>query len=127
MWSQGTDGTAARHRVVRPIPKPGSGSSRRRVGAVDPAGPPSALPPVGARVGAFVAVLLGGLGGGIIGHAYASLTCPGGACVTSRGLWLLAGATIGAVGLAVIATLTLRALGEWQTTREADQPLRRRP
>lgn len=81
-------------------------------------GPVSALPSVGVRITAFTAVLLGGLGGGIIGHAYASIACPSGACTTSRGLWLLGGSVVGALGLAVLAVLTLRAIGEWRTTRD---------
>lgn len=80
-------------------------------------GPVSALPPVWARVTAFVAVLLGGLGGGVIGHSYASLACPGGPCTLSRGWWLLGGATAGALGVAVIAVITLRVAGEWRITR----------
>lgn len=80
-------------------------------------GPVSALPPVWARVAAFAAVLLGGLGGGVVGHSYARLACPGGACTLSRGWWLLGGATAGALGVAVIAVITLRVAGEWRITR----------
>ena len=80
-------------------------------------GPVSALPPVWARVTAFVSVLIGGLGGGVIGHTYATLACKGGACTLSRGWWLLGGATAGALGVAVIAVITLRVAGEWRITR----------
>ncbi|MFM7063299.1 MAG: hypothetical protein ACKO04_07375 [Actinomycetes bacterium] len=76
--------------------------------------PESALPPVGARVLAFVSILLGGLTGGLIGAAFARL---GGFGSVAGGLILLGTALLGAGGVAVVAVLTLRAFGEWETAR----------
>lgn len=79
-----------------------------------PTGPESALPPVLARVLAFVAILFGGLCGGIIGTAVVNVQCAGD-CSTPSALSGLLGATLGAVGVAVVAVLALRAMGEWRT------------
>ncbi len=78
-------------------------------------GPESALPSVGARVTAFVAILVGGAAGGLIGISFADLQCTEGSCDLSRGLWLWGCSILGAIGVAVVAVLTLRALGEWNT------------
>ncbi len=82
---------------------------------VDPASPEerSALPPKGARWLAFAAIVLGGLCGGLIGFAYIDLQCKGN-CGLWTGLGALIGAVAGAVGLAVVAVLTLRAMDEWR-------------
>ncbi len=82
---------------------------------VDPASPEerSALPPKGARWLAFAAIVLGGLCGGLIGFAYIDLQCEGN-CSLWTGLGALIGAVAGAVGLAVVAVLTLRAMEEWR-------------
>lgn len=73
---------------------------------------PTALPSTGARVLAFVAILVGGLCGGLIGYGFADLQCTGDCTVVSGGAGLL-GAVIGAVGVGVVAVLALRAMGEW--------------
>jgi hypothetical protein len=78
----------------------------------------SALPPVGARVLAFLSVLVGGLAGGFIGYAFGDL---GGFGDLATGLLLVAGALLGAGGVAVVAVLTLRALGEWETIRRSGE------
>ena len=84
-------------------------------------GPDSALPSVGARVAAFVAVLAGGAGGAIIGYAFATLQCaPHQSCTTSRSLLLWVGSLLGAGGVAVISVLTLRAIGEWRSIRDTE-------
>jgi hypothetical protein len=77
-------------------------------------GPESALPPVAARVLAFVAILVGGLCGGIIGAAVVDVQCSGD-CTTEASIGGLVGAVIGALGVAVVAVLALRAMGEWRT------------
>ncbi len=82
--------------------------------SADP-GPESALPSVGARVTAFVAILVGGAAGALIGASFADLQCTDGSCDLSRGLWLWGCSILGALGVAVVAVLTLRALGEWST------------
>lgn len=74
----------------------------------------SALPSRRARALAFVAILVGGTCGGLIGFAIADLQCVG-SCSSVRGLAGLVGAVAGAVGVAVVAVLALRAMGEWKT------------
>jgi len=75
---------------------------------------PTSLPPTGARVLAFVAILVGGLCGGLIGYGFADLQCVD-SCTTLAGGAGLLGAVIGAVGVGVVAILALRAMGEWKT------------
>jgi hypothetical protein len=80
-------------------------------------GPPeSAVPPVGARVLAFVSILVAGLCGGLIGFAITDVQCSGD-CEVATGFGGLVGAVLGALGVAVIAVLVLRAMGEWRTMR----------
>ena len=74
---------------------------------------PSAIPSVRARVLAFLAILLAGACGGLIGYGVVGVQCTG-SCTTARGWGLLIGAVVGAVGVAVIAVLVLRAMGEWR-------------
>jgi len=83
------------------------------VAVADPEVPLSALPPPRARFAAFVAILLGGLAGGLIGYTLVKLQCHG-TCATQRGLGALFGAIIAALGMSVVAVLVLRALGEWK-------------
>ncbi len=75
--------------------------------------PASALPPLGARILAFVAVLVGGLCGGLIGFGVVDLSCNHECSAAAAGVGL-GGALLGAVGVAVVAVLTLRAMGEWR-------------
>jgi hypothetical protein len=75
--------------------------------------PLSALPSRTARVLAFVAVLLGGLAGGLIGYGLVSLQCEGD-CGVPLGLGILIGAVVASVGMSIVAVLVLRALGEWR-------------
>lgn len=100
-------------------------SPRPRPG--DPDGPadyaPSALPSTGARALAFVAILVGGLCGGLIGWALVDLQCTGD-CGTQAGLGGLVGAVVGAGGVAVVAVLALRAMGEWRTIQHGQQSRR---
>ncbi len=74
---------------------------------------PTALPPVKARVVAFVTIVVGGMCGLLIGAALVRLQCDG-ACSTPTGLGALVGAVLGAGGVAVVAVLVLRAMGEWR-------------
>ncbi len=78
-----------------------------------PSRPLSALPSVGVRIGAFVAICLSGLAGGLIGYSLISLQCEGD-CALPLGLGLLTGAVIAAGGMAIVAVLVMRALGEWR-------------
>ena len=78
--------------------------------------PLSALPSVGVRVGAFSAVCLAGLAGALIGYSLVALQCDGD-CSFGKGGGLLVGALVAAGGMAVVAVLVMRAIGEW---REAE-------
>ena len=75
--------------------------------------PLSALPAPTARLAAFVAILLGGLAGGLIGYTLVKLQCHG-TCAAQRGIGALVGAVLAALGMSVVAVLVLRALGEWK-------------
>jgi hypothetical protein len=65
-------------------------------------------------VGAFVAILAAGVAGGFIGYAITDLQCSGD-CSVNNALGGLAGAVLGAVGVAIVAVLALRAMHEWRT------------
>lgn len=80
---------------------------------------PSSLPPTGARVLAFLAILVGGLCGGLIGYGFTDLQCAEGCSTLAGGAGLL-GAVVGAVGVGVVAILALRAMGEWRTRPTPD-------
>ena len=82
--------------------------------------PLSAIPPVAARVTAFVVILLGGLAGGLIGFALVDLQCDGD-CSVPRGIGLLAGAVLCASGMAIVSVLALRAMGEWREISDREQ------
>ena len=79
----------------------------------------SALPSPRARAVAFVAILLGGLVGALIGYLLVDLQCEGN-CSTPKGLAFLTGAVVAAAGTAVVAVLALRAMGEWKRLREEE-------
>lgn len=81
----------------------------------------SSLPSTGARALAMAAILVGGLCGGLIGWKVTDLS------VTSEGSLLpglggLIGAIAGAVGVAIVAVLVLRAMTEWNTIVETGDP-----
>jgi hypothetical protein len=80
---------------------------------------PSSLPSTGARVLAFLAIVVGGLCGGLIGYGFTDLQCTGDCGGLAGGMGLL-GAVIGAVGVGVVAVLALRAMGEWRTVQHRD-------
>lgn len=75
--------------------------------------PLSALPSPLARSVAFVAILLAGLAGGIIGYALVDIQYDGDRDLI-LGIGILAGSVIAAGGTAIIAVLVLRAVGEWR-------------
>ena len=81
----------------------------------------SALPSRTARLLAFASILVGGLCGGLIGFSVTRLQCTGD-CTANKSVGGLVGAVIGAVGVAIIAVLALRAMGEWKTIQERDAP-----
>lgn len=76
--------------------------------------PVSALPSVLARVVAFISIFVGAGAGGMIGHTFADL---GGFSSLMIGFLTFASMLLGAGGVAVVAVLTLRAFGEWETIR----------
>lgn len=76
----------------------------------------SAAPPPLARALAILAIVISGLCGGLIGFGVSDLQCTGD-CDVWNGLGALIGAVVAAGGVAIVAVLVLRAMGEWQTTR----------
>ena len=85
--------------------------------------PASALPSVGARVAAFLAILVAGTCGGLIGHSIVSVGCHG-ACRNPAAFGAFVGAVVAAGGVAIVAVLVLRALGEWRViTADAGPPM----
>lgn len=106
---------------------------------------PSALPSITARALAFVAILLGGLCGGLIGYAVTDLQCgtpevavergadgepvagaavperdpdDAAGCRTLAAVGGLVGAAAAAGGVAVVSVLVLRAMAEWRKELE---------
>ncbi|MBV8162127.1 MAG: hypothetical protein JO265_14490 [Acidimicrobiia bacterium] len=74
---------------------------------------PSALPSRTARGFAFAAIIVAGVCGGLIGYAIVHVSCRG-RCATPQGVGSLTGAVLAAGGVAVVAVLVLRAMGEWR-------------
>lgn len=89
---------------------------------------PPATPSTMARWLAFLSILIGGACGGMIGWGFVDLQCDD--CSTGVALGGLLGAVLGAGGLAIVAVLGLRAMGEWQSVQDAEaahkHPSRRR-
>jgi hypothetical protein len=79
----------------------------------EPPPPLSALPSPAARAVAFIAILVGGVAGGLIGFGFAELQCTGD-CTVPAASGAAAGGILAAAGTAVIAVLVLRAMGEWR-------------
>lgn len=82
--------------------------------------PLSAIPPRTARTIAFIAILAGGLLGAVLGHTLVAVQCSG-ECGVANGLGLLTGAIVTAGGMAVVAVLALRAMGEWHEIRDRER------
>lgn len=78
-------------------------------------------PPTVARWMAFAFILIGGLLGGMIGYGTADVMGGNDLVV---GLSAILGALIGAVGVGIVAGLTLRAMNEWRAVQhpEAESP-----
>jgi len=79
-----------------------------------PTAPVSALPPVGARIIAFASIVVAGVCGGLIGFALVDIQYTGDSS-TPVAIGALVGAVVSALGVAVVAVLVLRAMGEWRT------------
>ncbi|MFK8023647.1 MAG: hypothetical protein AB8G26_06760 [Ilumatobacter sp.] len=82
--------------------------------------PLSAIPSVGVRIAAFASILLAGLAGALIGYALVDIQCEGD-CATPTGIGLLIGAVVAAGGMAVVAVLVMRAIGEWRETNDREE------
>ena len=76
-----------------------------------------------ARVLAVVSIVVGGLCGGLIGYGVMDLQCDDG-CATTAGIVGVGSAIATAVGVAIVAVLTLRAMAEWNE-KEARERARR--
>ena len=83
--------------------------------------PLSALPSARSRALAFAAILLAGVCGALIGSSLVNLQCQG-RCVTASGIGAVVGGLAAAAGVAVVAVLVLRAMGEWRTIKEQGPP-----
>ena len=96
---------------------------------------PSALPSTTARLLAFLAIVVGGICGAVIGWSVVDLQCgpperPGAeqqadddGCGTLQGIGAVGGAVVGAGGVAVVAVLVLRAMAEWRRDMDLeDEP-----
>ena len=97
---------------------------------------PTALPSVTARLLAFVAILLAGVCGGLIGYSVADLQCGNdddpaelaegeappdeSGCDAWSGGGAVAGAVVAAGGVAVVSVLVLRAMSEWRRELELE-------
>ena len=67
-------------------------------------------------MGAFLAVVAAGLCGALIGSGLVAIDCRGD-CGTAQGLGALIGGVAGALGVAVVAVLVMRALAEQRLGR----------
>jgi hypothetical protein len=81
--------------------------------------PLSAIPSPLARAIAFASIVLGGLAGALIGYALVDIQCTGD-CGLAKGLGILIGAVTCATGMAVVAVLVLRAMGEWHQINDRE-------
>jgi hypothetical protein len=79
--------------------------------------PLSALPSRLARTLGFVAILVAGGAGGLIGWALVDVQCSG-ACTTPTSIGGVTGALVAAGGTAVVVVLGLRAMGEWRELQD---------
>lgn len=105
--------------VLRMVPMNTQADPSARAPEGIPGGDPtSALPSVMARVVAFMSIFVGAGTGGMIGHTFADL---GGFSSSMVGLLTFVSMLLGAGGVAVIAVLTLRAFGEWETIRDGSR------
>lgn len=86
---------------------------------------PDAAPPVWARIVAVAAIVIAGGAGGLIGWSAFDLQCSGD-CGTSAVIAGVVSAVVFAIGVAVVAVLTLRAMSEWRAIENRDRARRER-
>lgn len=103
--------------AASPVPTPGFSN----LSAPEPV---VAAPPATARALAFAAVIVGGLLGGLVGFGIGDVLYPD---TTWTAVGALGGALTGAVGLGVLANLTLRAMNEWRTATHPESDHGERP
>ena len=77
----------------------------------------SALPSVRARALAFCSIAVAGGCGGLIGWAFVNLQCTGD-CEVPKAIGAVTGSLFASVGVAVVAVLGLRAMGEWKRLQD---------
>jgi len=82
--------------------------------------PATAAPSVLARALALIAIVIAGLCGGLIGFAVTDLQCDDG-CTTAAGIIGVVSAAGAAVGVAIVAVLTMRAMAEWKAQEQLEQ------
>ena len=82
--------------------------------------PVSALPSQLARALAFTAIVVGGLAGAVIGYGVAKVQCNGDCSAQKAGGSILGALFIG-IGIAIVAVLVLRAMGEWNAVKEREE------
>ncbi len=82
--------------------------------------PLSAIPSVGVRLAAFASICLSGFAGALIGYSLIAIQCDGN-CAVPKGVGLLVGAVIASAGMAVVAVLVMRALGEWREANDRER------
>jgi hypothetical protein len=70
-------------------------------------------------------ILIAGAAGGLIGWSVMDLQCDGD-CAGGAALAGVIGAIVCAVGVAVVAVLTLRAMSEWRAIENRDRARRER-
>lgn len=86
--------------------------------------PLSALPSTGARIAAFLAIVIGGFAGGLIGYTMVDVQCDG-ECGLPLGLGALIGSSIAAGGMSIVSVLVLRAVGEWREVEQRERSIQR--
>ena len=79
----------------------------------------SALPSRRARALAFLAILVAGGCGALIGASFVSLQCDD--CDAATGAGAVVGGLVAAGGVAVVSVLVLRAMGEWRRIELRDE------
>ncbi len=75
--------------------------------------PPPTMPSTAAMIGAFIAVMLAGAFGATIGYGLVDISAHGKDPGFSAVIGMVIGAVIGAGGVAVVAVLVLRTMGDW--------------
>ena len=67
-----------------------------------------------------MAIILSGLAGALIGYSLVALQCDGD-CGVPLGIGIFVGAVVAAGGMAVVAVLVMRALGEWREVQDRER------